>query len=98
MAVNVATKHIIAEIDNELEYGEYYVAETIEQAMEIQQKLIGENPGKAENWHQCPDNDGFLIRIDDAGEIAKRYCGVEVYGECGVWAEVFDIGFLCGME
>gem|GEM_PF-5252955 len=77
---------------------ECYVAETLEQAMGMQRRLCGENPGEEDDWAQCADDEAILIWLDDEGEIAEHGMGVIVIGTCGVWAEAYGSGLLCSTE
>lgn len=102
MAIDVAKKHLFVEMDDECCRNEYYIAETLEQARGIQHNLIGENPRKIEDWLQCAGDDDFMLWLDDTGMVAERDCGELVYdkwviGKCDVWAEAYDVGFLCAI-
>ena len=85
-------KHVFADT------AEYYVAESIEQAMEMQRQYLGENPGEEEEWGQCADDDELRIWIDDPGDISEHGVGTLVVGTFGVWAESYGSGFLCSTE
>ena len=77
---------------------EYYVAKTIEQAMEMQRQYLGENPGEEEDWGQCDDDSELFIWLDDFGDVTEHGIGMPVLGTFRVWAESYAPGFLCSTE
>ena len=95
------TKHIFYEDAIEFSLVSYYIAETIEQAMEMQYALIGENPC-VDCWSQCADDDDFMLWLDNVGELKARRAGdtpesddMFVVGKIQDWAEAHDHGFFC---
>ena len=77
---------------------EYYIAETLEQAMEMQRQYLGENPGEDEDWSQCADEDELFIWLNDESDVTEHGSGMPVLGAFCVWAESYDPGFLCSTE
>ena len=77
---------------------DYYIAETIDQAREMQRHLIGENPGEIEYWNQCEEDDELRIWLDNPGDVSEHGVGELVLGTYRIWAESFEPGFLCSTE
>jgi len=77
---------------------EYYIAKSIKQAIEMQRKYFGENPGEAEDWEQCDDDAELNIWLDDFGDLTEHGEGVLVTGTFRDWADSYKPGFLCLTE
>jgi hypothetical protein len=77
--------------------GEWYIAESIHDAMQMQKECRGYIPADEDMWYREDDDANFVIWLDYNGEISE-WEGTQVVGDFRTWIENYGLGFLCTTE